>query len=244
MRVAVSLHPGERVELVVLARDVVPDEEAYRSEVLGGRGAGPPRATALGRRVLSGLRGSERRPRRRLRAGHRAPGGDRVVVDVVRSWRALFNPAGVVAEAAALLKTYRLATVTGDRYAGEWPREAFRSHEVFYELAAQDRSALYLDLLPLVNSGRVELLDLVDLLRELRGLERRRGTSGKDRVDHRPGAHDDRANAVAGLVSLLKVSPAFGSIGSQRSGSSLYSRVDYTRSGLEGRGGRERLFGW
>ena len=28
----------------------------------------------------------------------------------------------------------------------------------------------------------------------------RRGSSGRDRVDHPPGAHDDRANAVAGVV--------------------------------------------
>jgi hypothetical protein len=49
----------------------------------------------------------------------------------------------------------------------------------------------------------VELLDDEHLLRELRGLERRRGSSGRDRVDHRPGSHDDRANAVAGLVDLL-----------------------------------------
>jgi hypothetical protein len=35
------------------------------------------------------------------------------------------------------------------------------------------------------------------------GLERRRGVSGHDRVDHGRGAHHDRANAVAGVVSLL-----------------------------------------
>jgi hypothetical protein len=39
-------------------------------------------------------------------------------------------------------------------------------------------------------------------LAELRGLERRRGTAGRDRVDHRPGSHDDRANSVAGVVYL------------------------------------------
>jgi len=38
------------------------------------------------------------------------------------------------------------------------------------------------------------------LLCELRGLERRRGPSGKDRVDHAPGSHDDRANALAGVA--------------------------------------------
>ena len=40
-----------------------------------------------------------------------------------------------------------------------------------------------------------------------RGRRRRgcrwRGPSGKDRVDHVPGAHDDRANALAGVAHLL-----------------------------------------
>ena len=68
---------------------------------------------------------------------------------------------------------------------------------------SKDRSQLYFDLLPAVNAGTVELPDVPELLRELRGLERRRGPSGRDRVDHRPGSHDDLANAAAGVVSLL-----------------------------------------
>ena len=35
------------------------------------------------------------------------------------------------------------------------------------------------------------------MLRELRGLERRRGPSGKDSITHRSGEHDDRANVIA-----------------------------------------------
>src|SRR5206468_9782471 len=80
--------------------------------------------------------------------------------------------------------------------------EGFRAHGISYRQSERDRSTLYLDLLPAVNAERVVLLDDAELLRELRGLERRRGTSGRDRVDHRPGAHDDRANAAAGALVL------------------------------------------
>ena len=69
-----------------------------------------------------------------------------------------------------------------------------------YEAATLDRSALYLELLPLINADQARLLDVPDLLRELRGLERRHPLGGRDRVDHRPGAHDDLANAVAGVL--------------------------------------------
>ena len=50
-------------------------------------------------------------------------------------------------------------SVTGDRYAGAWPRERFAVHGVRYEPAAQTKSELDGALLPLVNAQRVELLD-------------------------------------------------------------------------------------
>jgi hypothetical protein len=126
--------------------------------------------------------------------------GERVVIDCVRAWPAPFNPSGVVAEVAELLASYRISSVTGDRYAGQWPGEACRSHAIEYEVSELDRSRLYLELLPMVNAGTIEIPNDPKLLRELRGLERRRGTAGRDRVDHRPGSHDDRANALAGAA--------------------------------------------
>jgi hypothetical protein len=135
--------------------------------------------------------------------------GERVIVDCVRAWVPPFNPTGVVAEAAELVKTYHCNEVTGDRYAGEWPREAFRAHNVEYVVAELDRSRLYLELVPHVNAATVEIPNDAKLLAELRGLERRRGTAGRDRVDHRPGSHDDRANAVAGVVYLASARDSY-----------------------------------
>lgn len=141
-----------------------------------------------------------------LAIGH--PFRSRTIVDSVRAWPAPFNPAGVVAECAAFLRKYRIERVVGDRYAGEWPREAFRSHGIAYEVAEKAKSDLYLDLLVAVNSGTIELPNDPALLREMRGLERRRGSAGRDRIDHAPGAHDDRANAVAGLVGASSTNRA------------------------------------
>jgi hypothetical protein len=117
----------------------------------------------------------------------------------------------VVAEFAALLKTYRVERVNGDRYAGEWPREVFRNHGIEYIPAAKPKSEIYGGLLPLLNSGRADLLDDKRLISQLCGLERRTGRSGKDSIDHAPGAHDDRVNAAAGaLVGLIETSPMQG----------------------------------
>ena len=126
---------------------------------------------------------------------------DRQVLDCVRERKPPFNPSDVVAEFAALLKSYRLSSVTGDKYAGEWPRERFRENGISYDTAKKVRSELYLELLPLMNSGRVELLDHQRLASQLCSLERRTARSGKDSIDHAPRSHDDVANAVAGALA-------------------------------------------
>jgi hypothetical protein len=132
----------------------------------------------------------------------------RVVLDAVRERRPPFSPDGVVQEFAELLKAYRCNKVTGDRYAGEWPRERFRTHGITYECSEKPKSDLYRDLLPLLNSGRTELLDHARLTAQLCGLERRTARGGRDSIDHGPGAHDDLANAVAGAIVFANAKPA------------------------------------
>jgi hypothetical protein len=116
----------------------------------------------------------------------------------------------VVQEYAALLKSYRISKVTGDRYAGEWPREQFRKYGVQYEVADKSKSDIYRDLLPLLNSRRVELLDNQRLIGQLVSLERRTARGGRDSIDHPPRAHDDIANSVAGVLTLV-AAPKFQS---------------------------------
>jgi hypothetical protein len=131
---------------------------------------------------------------------------DLAVVDAVREREPPFSPEDVVGEFAALLRKYRITTVQGDKYAGEWPRERFAVHGITYEPAAKPKSNLYRDLLPSLNSRKVGLLDLPRLTAQLVGLERRTARGGRDSIDHGPGAHDDIANTVAGLVALLGAS--------------------------------------
>ena len=134
-----------------------------------------------------------------LAVGHRE--GDVVVLDALRERKPAFSPEDVVSEFAELLKSYRITKITGDRYAGDWPRERFREHGVSYEPAQKPKSDLYRDLLPAINSRKLDLLDHPRLLTQLVGLERRTARGGRDSIDHAPGAHDDLANAVAGLAA-------------------------------------------
>jgi hypothetical protein len=125
--------------------------------------------------------------------------GDRVVLDALRERRPPFSPDDVVAEFASALKSYGISTVIGDRYGAEWPRERFKIHGIEYRVADKTKSDLYRDLLPVLNSGRIELLDHHRLVGQLCGLERRTSRAGKDSIDHPPGSFDDVANAVAGV---------------------------------------------
>lgn len=127
-------------------------------------------------------------------------GGNRAVLDVIRERKPPFSPDDVAKEFANVLKSYNIAAIRGDRYGGEWPRERFRVHNIEYIPAAKPKSDLYANLLPVLNGGRAELLDHSRLAAQLIGLERRTARGGRDSIDHAPGAHDDIANAVAGVI--------------------------------------------
>lgn len=203
-----------------LRRMELEDPEAYRSEVLGEFRAGVATLLdpeALDEVVDQGVR--ERKPEDNIRyAGYvdAASGsgkdsfaigiahqdGQRALLDVTRRWQPPFNPSGVIGEASDLFKRYRMREVSGDRYAPGFVSEGFRANGITYKASPLTTSELFLELVPRVNAGEVLLLDEPALLRELRGLERRRGTAGRDKAGHRPGQHDDAATAAAGAVNL------------------------------------------
>ena len=123
-----------------------------------------------------------------------------VIVDAIREVRAPFSPEAVVDEFATLLKIYGMTAVSGDRYAGQWPRERFKVHGIDYQVSEKTKNDIYRDLLPIINSRQCDLLDHPRLFGQLVSLERRTARGGRDSIDHPPGAHDDVANAVAGVV--------------------------------------------
>ena len=105
-----------------------------------------------------------------------------------------------VKEFAKVLQAYGVSSIAGDRYAGEWPREAFRQYGIYYDVAEHSKSELYRELLPMLNSQTAVLLDQSRLIAQLCGLERRTARGGRDSIDHAPGLHDDVANAAAGAL--------------------------------------------
>ena len=88
-------------------------------------------------------------------------------------------------------KQYRINKIVGDRYAGEFPRELFRKHEIVYVLVDRVKSDLFRDFLPLLNSQKI-------VAPEQRTVGVAIGRSGAHRVTRGqgydisiPNSHDD-----------------------------------------------------
>jgi hypothetical protein len=138
----------------------------------------------------------------------------------------LFWLRGVVREMLPILQAYQVKTVRGDFYGGNWPAERFREGVhvqacgksrnvearciraegcwmVGYERSELKKNDLYRDLLPVLNSGRVQLLDIKRLRGQFTGLDRRTARGGQDSIDHAKGAHDELANVTAGVLLMV-----------------------------------------
>jgi hypothetical protein len=137
--------------------------------------------------------------------------GNLIVQDLIRVWKPPYSASDVVSEIAAILKSYKLRRITGDKYAGGIFPDLFRQNGITYApLEGKTSSDNFLDFLPLANSGRARLLDNRAQLREFMGLERRTSFAGKQIVGHssHANAHDDMTVAAAGNIVVAALDPA------------------------------------
>lgn len=131
-----------------------------------------------------------------LAVGHK---GEKFTVDLLRAWEPPLVPESAVGDIVEILRQYNITRITGDRYGAAWVSTAFEKQGIQYEVCQKNKSDLYLSLEGQVNTCALELPNSKQLITELRALERRRGKSGRDVIDHPPRGRDDRANAVAGI---------------------------------------------
>jgi hypothetical protein len=119
-----------------------------------------------------------------------------------------FSPEQVTKEFSQDLKRYSVREITGDRFGSQWVKERFQQQGISYRDSDLSRSEIYLEFLPLLNSGKLELLDNARLVQQLCNLQRKTGSSGRDIIDHAVGQHDDVANAAAGALVAVAVKPS------------------------------------
>lgn len=136
-----------------------------------------------------------------LAISHREADG-KVVLDLLRESRPPLSPEMVIEDFVAILKYYRVGSVRGDRYGGEFPREQFRKRGIQYEESELSASDIYREFLPIINTGRAELLDHHRMYYQILGLDRRISRTGRDSISHPASDHDDVANVAAGALVM------------------------------------------
>jgi len=138
---------------------------------------------------------------------HKNADSGHIILDRVEEKKPPFEPKTVVREFSNIFKEYGIYSIEGDSYAGDWVVSAFKDEDLRLEPSKKNKSEIYLDFEPLLAQGQVELLDNRTLFEQLRGLERRTKTGGRDKVDHFPGASDDVCNSAAGACVMANLKP-------------------------------------
>ena len=140
---------------------------------------------------------------------HLSPDG-KIVTDRIDRWAGTRTaPLAfevVLAEVKAILDSYRICSVVGDQHCCDIISQHLLKLGIVYKIeifGTQTRVKIFANLKHLMVQGRIELLDHVDLLRQLRSLREEKTDRG--RVDIRPsrGMKDDLAVALALAASQL-----------------------------------------
>ena len=134
-----------------------------------------------------------------LGIAHRSTESGRILIDCAVEKFHSIKPSDVVDEFSTILKSYGLNQVKADSYAGAWVTSSFAKSGIQVDNTKKSKAQIYLEFLPLLENGSVELLDVPRLFSQLKALDRRARAGGKDLVDNFHG-HDDVCNSVAGAA--------------------------------------------
>lgn len=130
-------------------------------------------------------------------------GKGKLIIDVLRASKEK-DVYAVCDGYAAVARQYGCQKIYGDRYAASWTAKRFEEGGLEYVPSEWSKSDLYIESLPILRSGRVELPEDHVLINQFRSLLRRSNPSGRDSIDHPRGGRDDRANVVSGCIAYLK----------------------------------------
>src|SRR5262249_5076788 len=133
------------------------------------------------------------------------------ILDCVRERGTPLNSEKGGAACGEGLRHYGIRGVAGDMYAKGWPTQAFARRGIEYREVNQSASDLYAHCIHVFTAGRAELPDIPRLVDQFVALRRKVGQGGRETIQHLRNAHDDVANAVAGLI--WKLTPVYAGAG-------------------------------
>lgn len=164
--------------------------------------------------------------------------GDVGVLHCIVEIPAPCDPVNATAQIAAVLKSYGITEVFGDRYAVGFVTAELSRHGLTLQHTTKSRSDLYRELLPALRSKRLRLLASERMVSQLAALERRALSAGGERIDHPANGKDDVANAVAGALVMTAAQPSSADHWLE------YMRRETIRAGIEVDDIRPPAFGY
>jgi hypothetical protein len=129
-------------------------------------------------------------------------GKETVTIVALREARPPFSPEAVSKEFADLMLKYNISFCISDKWGGEWIVEQMGKFGIRVEQSAKSKSELYLDMLAVISSGRVERLNHDRSINQIVSLERRNRSGGRASIDAPPNSLEDIANVIAGVISI------------------------------------------
>jgi hypothetical protein len=175
------------------------DEAPLKQVIVTGRRELPPVEGVQYVAFVDAAEGSRSGDSMTLGVAHRE--GAKAVLDLVREMPPPFSPGQVIISTfAPILRDYGCREVKGDNHAKGFVSAAFEGAGIKFVPSLLTKSDIFSELLPLANTGVIELLDLPILRTQLLALERRSMRGGRDSIDHPRGGHDDVGNAAAGAL--------------------------------------------
>jgi hypothetical protein len=137
-----------------------------------------------------------------LAIAHMEYGKETVTIDVLREIKPPFSFEASCKEFSDAMRKYNISFVICDKFGGDIVVEQFGKFGIRCEQSAKTKSELYLDMLTVISSGRVELLDHDRSINQIVSLERRNRSGGRPSIDAPQGQHEDIANSIAGVISI------------------------------------------
>jgi hypothetical protein len=136
--------------------------------------------------------------------------GDIGILHCVVEIPAPADPVQATATVAAMLKSYGISEVFGDRYSVGFVASELARYGLTLQHTGKSRSDLYRELLPSLRSRRVRLLHHERAISQFAALERRALPAGGERIDHPSygNAKDDLSNAISGALVTLDATPS------------------------------------
>ena len=133
---------------------------------------------------------------------------DKLIICKYLHYNAPFNPDYVIKKMSELLREFKIKRIHADNYASQFQSRLWGKNRIKHIPIKRNKTEIYADLLGMISSGSIELLDDPELLTQAMNLQRKTVGGGREIIDHISGADDALINSI-GILASISLRPVF-----------------------------------